>query len=168
MNGVTRTIRGTPGESGMGRIRTAFALAACIAAAPGTAAAAGAVAAPAKAPVPLAQAFAGGAVELSVHVVPGYGDGRKVRVAVRNRTSAPLRVGIPAGSIALEVGDPLPTLYLYSAAARTLALAPGKVADPVDLAQTGTRRALDGTFRLFVDDGKPQFRGEATLGDVPP
>lgn len=152
----------------MNRGIAALALAACMTAAAGGRAADVAVAAASTAPVSIADAYASGAIEVSVHVVPGYGDGRKLRIALRNRTGARMRVNIPAAAIALDVGDPLPALYLYSPHARTLALAPGKFADPLDLTQTGTLRALDGTFILFVDGGKPQFRGEVTTGQVAP
>jgi hypothetical protein len=151
----------------IGRV-TAFAFAACVTAAPVATATDLAPAPVPNAPVPLANAYRSGAVEVSVYVVPGSGDGRQLRVALKNRTSERLRVGIPAGAITLEVGEPLPALYLYSAAARSLALAPGKYADPLDLDQTGTLRALDGTFWLSVDDGKPQFRGQVTTGPVTP
>lgn len=117
-------------------------------------------------PVPLAQAFRDGKLELSVYVVPGYGDGRKLRVAVKNRTGEAMRVTIPAGATALAVGDPIGTLNLASRARRTLTIGAGKFANPVDLAQTGSPRAIDGTFWLYVEDGKPQFRGTVTTGDV--
>jgi len=152
----------------MDRIVKTLAFAACMTAALAGRAAGVAIAPAANATVSLGDAYAKGAVEVSVYVVPGYGDGRKLRVALKNRTSAPMRVAVPSGAIALDVGEPIPTLYLYSARARTLALVPGKFADPLDLAQTGTLRALDGTFWLYVDDGKPQFRGEITTGAVTP
>ncbi|MFO1415566.1 MAG: hypothetical protein U1F10_17025 [Burkholderiales bacterium] len=154
----------------MNRMLWTVALAACMAAVPvATATAAEVAVAPvAGAPVKLADAFDRGAVEVSVYVVPGFGDGRRLRVALKNLTADRLRVTIPAGASALEVGDPLPALYLYAGTARTLSLAPGKYADPVDIDQTGTLRALDGTFWLWVKDGKPQFRGQITTGNVTP
>ncbi len=152
----------------MNRIVTMLAFAGWLAAGSGGARADAVTATPSNAPVPITDAYASGAVEVSVYVVPGYGDGRKLRVALKSRTGAPLRVRIPAGAITLDVGEPIPTLYLNSAAARTLALTPAKYADPLDLEQTGILRALDGTFRLYVDDGKPQFRGQATTGRVAP
>lgn len=150
----------------MGRIVRTLAFAACMAAALASRAADVAGMPAGSAAMPLADAYARGAVEVSVYVVPGYGDGRKLRVALKNRTGARLRVVIPAGALALDAGDPIPALYLYAASARTLALVPGRFSDPLDLAQTGTLRALDGTFWLYVDDGKPQFRGEVTTGRV--
>ncbi len=152
----------------MHRIVTTLALAGWLAAGSVGARADAVSAAPSNAPVPITDAYASGAVEVSVYVVPGYGDGRKLRVAFKSRTGTPLRVRIPASAIALDVGEPIPTLYLYSTAARTLTLAPGKYTDPLDLEQTGTLRALDGTFWLYVDNGKPQFRGRATTGQVAP
>lgn len=152
----------------MSRIVTTLVLAACIFASAGGVCSDAVVAPAPPAPVPIADAYASGAIEVSVYVVPGYGDGRKLRVALENRTGTRMRVTIPAGAIMLDVGEPLPALYLYSSSARTLALAPGKFSDPLDLAQTGLLRALDGTFRLFVDGGTPQFRGQVTTGRVAP
>lgn len=151
----------------MHRIVTMLAFAACLAG-PAGAGAEATVAPAADAVVALSDAYARGAVEVSVYVVPGYGDGRKLRVALASRTGTRMRVAIPAGAITLDVGEPLPALYLYSPRARTVTLAPGKFSDPVDLAQTGMLRALDGTFWLYADDGKPQFRGEVTTGKVAP
>ena len=152
----------------MNRIVTAVALAACAMLATESRAAEIAPAPAAAAAVPIADAYASGAVEVSVYVVPGYGDGRKLRIAFRNRTANRLRVTVPKGAIELDVREPMPTLYLYSPAARTLSLSPGKFADPLDLVQIGTLRALDGTFWLHVDAGKPQFRGQVTTGNVGP
>ena len=120
------------------------------------------------APVALGDAFARGDVVLSVWVVPGTGDGRSLRVGVRNATGQPLRVAIPAGATALDVGEPIGTLNVKSAKRRTLAIAPGATAGPVNLAQTGVRRAVDGTFTLWVADGRREFRGEVTTGVVGP
>jgi hypothetical protein len=116
-------------------------------------------------PVTLADAFASGRVELAVYVVPGTGDGRTVRVAVSNKSGAPLQLIIPAGATALAVGSPLETFTVKSATKRTLSIAPGTTAKPIDLAQTGDRRAIDGTFWLTVIDGNPSFRGSVTAGN---
>lgn len=152
----------------MNRIVIAVALAACAMLAAASRAAEIAPAPAAAASVPITDAYASGAVEVSVYVVPGYGDGRKLRLAFRNRTADRLRVTVPKGAVELVVGEPIPALYVYSPTARTLSLPPGRFADPLDLAQTGTLRALDGTFWLYVDGGKPQFRGEITTGNVGP
>lgn len=163
--------------TGAGMMRAAAALAACalavgapvaaeLAASPATTTKPAAGKAAAAAPVPLGDAFARGAVELSVWVVPGTGDGRSLRVGLRNRTPQPLRVAIPAGVTALDVGEPIGTLHVKSSTRRTLSIAPGATAGPVTLAQTGARRATDGTFTLWVADGKPEFRGQVTTGSV--
>ena len=152
-------------------IVVALALVAGAAAAADLAAPAGTAAKPATrqaAPVALGDAFARGDVALSVAVVPGTGDGRALRVGVRNATSRPLRVAIPAGATALDVGEPIGTLHLKSATRRTLSIAPGATAGPVNLAQTGARRAIDGTFTVWVAAGKPEFRGQVTTGNVGP
>jgi hypothetical protein len=116
--------------------------------------------------VPIADAFRNGDVELSVWVVPGTGDGRSLRIGIKNATRQPLRVAIPAGVTELDVGEPIGTLNVKSATKRTLTIAPGTTAGPVTLAQVGARRAIDGTFSLWVADGKPEFRGEVTTGIV--
>ena len=116
--------------------------------------------------VPIADAFRAGDVELSVWVVPGTGDGRSLRIGIRNATRQPLRVAIPAGVTAFDVGEPIGTLNVKSATKRTLKIAPGATAGPISLAQVGARRAIDGTFSLWVADGKPEFRGEVTTGNV--
>ncbi len=94
----------------MDRIVMTLAFAACMTAAFAGRAADGAIAPSANAALSLDEAYAKGAVEVSVYVVPGYGDGRKLRVALKNRGDARLRVRIPAGAIALDVGDPIPAL----------------------------------------------------------
>ena len=98
--------------------------------------------------------------------MPGTGDGRSLRIGIRNATQHPLRVAIPAGVTALDVGEPIGTLNVKSSTKRTLKIAPGATAGPVGLTQVGVRRAIDGTFSLWVADGKPEFRGEVTTGDV--
>lgn len=164
-------IAGHTSESRTMRLPIAVALALVVAA---PAAMAGDAAPPAPAAtkarpaVALADAFRAGAVELSVWVVPGTGDGRSLRVGLRNRTPQPLRVAIPAGATALDVGEPIGTLHVKSSTRRTLSIAPGATAGPVTLAQTGARRATDGTFTLWVADGKPEFRGQVTTGSVTP
>lgn len=118
--------------------------------------------------VTLAEAFRSGTLALAVYVVPGTGDGRTLRIGIRNTGETPLRLVIPAGATALDVGDPIGTLHLRASARKTMTIAPHATARPVDLAQTGTRRAIDGKFRITFEDGKPSFRGEVTTGDVTP
>lgn len=138
-------------------------------ASPAPAKVAGSAGAPkAPAPVALADAFRNGQVVLSVWVVPGTGDGRALKVGIKNTTKAKLRVAIPAGPTALDVGSPIGTLNVRAASRRVLAIGPGATAGPVNLAQTGAQRAIDGTFTLWVADGKPEFRGEVTTGNVGP
>lgn len=118
--------------------------------------------------VPLAAAFDAGSVQLHVWVVPGTGDGRTLRIGIRNVTDARLSVRIPKGASVLAVADPIGTLNLKAPKAVTLRIAPGATGGPVDVAQTGAQRAIDGSFTLYVQDGKPEFRGQVTTGTVSP
>ncbi len=127
-------------------------------------------AAPAKAttaaPVSLAEAFKRGKVELAVTVVPGSGDGRSLSVGFRNKTDSVLHLAIPPGQTTLDVGSPLEKLQLVAASATALDIAPGTTSKAVMLSQTGTRRAIDGTFAVTVFEGTPLFSGSATMGTV--
>ena len=120
----------------------------------------------AAAPVPLADAFKSGRVELAVSVLPGGGDGRSLSVVFRNKTDSVLRVAIPAGATNLDVGTPLGTLQLVAPAATALEIAPGATSKPVALSQAGARRAIDGAFVVTVFEGTPLFSGSATMGSV--
>ena len=117
-------------------------------------------------PVPLADAFKSGRVELAVSVLPAGGDGRSVSVGFRNKTDGVLRLAIPAGPTNLKVGSPLETLQLVASSATALEIAPGATSKPVLLSQTGARRAIDGAFAVTVFEGTPLFSGSATMGSV--
>jgi hypothetical protein len=132
----------------------------------GRGAAAKAPAGPGNAPVPLADAFRSGRVELAVAVVPGTGDGRTLRIGFRNKTGNALRLAIPAGATTLEVGSPIETLRLSASSARTLDIAAGATSPAADFGQTGTRRPVDGVFTLSVFEGTPLYSGSVTMGTV--
>jgi len=119
-------------------------------------------------PVLLPDAFRKGQVELSVTVAPTSTDGRDLRVSFRNKGDALLRLSIPAGPTTLDVGTPLDKLRLQAAAAKTLEIAPGATSAAVDMTQTGTRRAVQGTFAVTVYEGQPLFSGNVTMGTVKP
>ena len=125
-----------------------------------------AAASKAVAPVPLADAFRSGRVELAVSVLPAGGDGRTLSIGFRNKTDGLLRLAIPAGPTNLDVGSPLGTLQLVAPSATALEIAPGATSRPVLLSQAGARRAIDGAFAVTVFEGTPLFSGSATMGSV--
>lgn len=55
-----------------------------------------------------------------------------------------VRLVIPTGATALDVGTPIDTLTLQSAAEKTLEIAPGRTSPPIALTQTGRYRAVKG------------------------
>jgi len=98
-------------------------------------------------------------------VLPG-GDGRNVRIAFTNQTDRPLRLGIPAGPIAIDADSPVNKFALSSAATKSIDLKPGDTSDPVEFTQSGTRRPIDGRFTLSVYEGTPLYSGSVTMGTV--
>jgi hypothetical protein len=118
--------------------------------------------------VSLADAFKGGRVELAVTVVGGSGDGRSLRVGFKNKGDDMLHLTIPAGATTLDVGSPVDKLRLQSGAAKSLDIAPGATSPAMELAQTGSRRAIEGTFAVNVYEGTPLFSGSVTMGTVKP
>lgn len=114
-------------------------------------------------PVALADAYKKEQVQLSIEVQPEPKNGSRLRVTFKNKSDAPLKLLIPAGATALEVGIPIDTLHLQSATAKTLDIAPGKSSPPVDLTQSGSYRAVKGTFVISFYEGQPIFTGGVTM-----
>ena len=114
-------------------------------------------------PVTLADAFRQGLVELAVTVVPGAGDGKSLRVTFRNTVDAGFTLAISAGPTMLDVGTPVDKLRLHAAKAKMLYLPPLATSRAVDLAQTGTRRAVQGAFVVSVHEGTPRLSGDVTM-----
>ncbi len=118
--------------------------------------------------VSLADAFKGGRVELLVTVAGGSGDGRSLRVGFKNKGDDMLRLAIPVGATTLDVGSPIDKLRLHSGAAKSLDIEPGATSPAIELAQTGSRRAIEGSFAVNVYEGTPLFSGSVTMGTVKP
>ena len=116
----------------------------------------------------LADAFKAGRVELAVTVVGGSTDGRSLRVGFKNKGDDMLHLTIPAGATTLDVGSPVDKLRLQSSAAKSLDIAPGATSPAMELAQTGSRRAIEGSFAVNVYEGTPLFSGSVTMGTVKP
>jgi hypothetical protein len=117
-------------------------------------------------PILLADAFKNGQVELAVSIVPTSGDGKNLRLTIKNRRQSPLLLTIPAGPTTLDVGVPLDKLRLVAAAAKSLEIAPGATSPPVEMTQTGARRAVRGSFVLSVYEGTPLYSGDVTVDTV--
>jgi hypothetical protein len=117
-------------------------------------------------PLTLADAFKKEQVELSVEVLANPKDGSRMRVVFKNKGETPLKLVIPAGSTALDVGTPIDILNLESAAEKTLEIAPGKTSPPIDLAQTGDYRAVKGRFVISIYEGTQLFSGGVTMDHV--
>jgi hypothetical protein len=117
-------------------------------------------------PVPLAEAFRRGQVELAVTIAPDASHGKNLRITFRNKGERALRLSIPAGSTTLDVGTPLDKLRLETAAAKILEIAPGATSPAVEMTQTGTRRAVQGSFVLSVYEGTPLYSGSVTVDTV--
>jgi hypothetical protein len=123
---------------------------------------------PASENVSLANAFKGGRVQLAVTVVAGSGDGSSLRVGFKNTGDDTLHLTIPVGATTLDVGSPVDKLRLQSKAAQSLDIAPGATSPAIELAQTGSRRAIEGSFAVNVYEGTPLFSGNVTMGSVRP
>ena len=117
-------------------------------------------------PLTLADAFKKERVELSIEVLDEPGEGSRLRVVFKNKGESPLKLVIPAGSTALDVGTPIDTLNLESAAEKTLELGPGKSSLPIDLTQTGDYRPVKGRFVVSVYEGTQLFSGSVTMDHV--
>jgi hypothetical protein len=117
-------------------------------------------------PLTLADAFKKEQVELSVEVLDEPSDGSRLRIVFKNKGEAPLKLVIPSGATALDVGTPIDTLNLESASEKTLELAPGKTSPPIDLTQTGDYRPVKGKFVVSVYEGTPLFSGSVTMDHV--
>jgi hypothetical protein len=123
-------------------------------------------AAPAAGPLTLVEAYDKEQVELSIEVLANPGDGSRLRVTIKNKGEAPLKLVIPSGASALEVGTPIDTLKLVSDAEKTLEIAPGKSSPPVDLSQAGDYRPVKGRFVVSVYEGTQLFSGSVTMDHV--
>ena len=117
-------------------------------------------------PVLLAEAFKKGQVELAVTIAPDASKGKNLRITFKNKSERPLRLTIPAGSTTLDVGTPLDKLRLEAAAAKSIEIAPGATSPIVEMTQTGTRRAVQGSFVLSVYEGTPLYSGSVTVDTV--
>jgi hypothetical protein len=116
--------------------------------------------------VALGEAFKTGKVELAVSVQPSPADGSSLSVKFKNKTDAPLKVSIPAGTTTLDVGTPIDKLRLEAAAAKSIELGPNQTSSPVMLTQGGTRRAMNGAFTLSVYEGTPLYSGTVTMDTI--
>lgn len=118
--------------------------------------------------VVLAEAFKTGRVELHVTVLPTSVEGKNLRIVFKNKSDAPLRLTIPAGITLLEAGMPLEQMRLEAAASTTLDMEPAASSAPVELTQSGARRAIRGSFAISVFEGNPLYSGSATVATVKP
>jgi hypothetical protein len=117
-------------------------------------------------PVKLGDAYRDGQIELAVEVLSGSGDGSRLEVRFKNKTDEPLRLTIPVGSTALEVGQPLETLSLESASTWLFDIEPGETSPGIELSQSGVRRAVAGKFVASTSGGKPLLSGDVKVDVV--
>ncbi len=117
-------------------------------------------------PVKLADAYRDGQAEVSVEVLAGSGNGSRLAVQFKNKSDLAIRLTIPAGPAALEVGGPVETLRFDSPSTWLFDLEPGETSPVVELLQTGARRTISGKFVSSMEGGKPAFSGDATT-DTP-
>ena len=117
-------------------------------------------------PVKLADAYRDGQAEVSVEVLAGSGNGSRLAVQFKNKSDLAIRLTIPAGPAALEVGGPVETLHLDSPSTWLFDLEPGETSPLVELSQTGARRAVSGKFASSMKGGKPVFSGDASVDAV--
>jgi hypothetical protein len=107
-------------------------------------------------PVKLAEAYADGQVEIRVETADG-----RLNAVFYNRSGEAIRLTIPSGPTALEIGAPVGTLRLDSASTWLFDLAPGETSEAVELGQGGSPRVLRGRFTAHRSGGKAVFAGDA-------
>ncbi len=122
----------------------------------------------AAASVTLAEAFKTGRVELDVTVLPSSATGKNLRIVFKNKTDVPLRLAIPVGITLIEAGMPLDQVRLEAAKSTTIDMAPDASSPPINMTQSGTRRAIKGAFVIGVFEGNPLYSGSATVDTVKP
>ena len=109
-------------------------------------------------PVKLAEAYGDGQVEVRADIAGG-----SLKVSFKNISQDSLRLTIPSGPTALEVGPPVGTLRLESPSTWLFDLAPGEASETVELGQGGSPRVATGKFSAHLSNGKPVFSGDASL-----
>jgi hypothetical protein len=110
-------------------------------------------------PVKLAEAYGDGQVEIQADAAGSNG----LKAAFKNISQESIRLTIPSGPTALEVGAPVGTLRLESASTWLFDLGPGETSETVELGQSGAPRVASGRFSAHRRDGKPVFTGNAAL-----
>jgi hypothetical protein len=110
-------------------------------------------------PVKLAEAYGDGRVEILADAAGSSG----LQATFKNISQETIRLTIPSGPTALEVGSTVGTLRLESASTWLFDLAPGETSEPVELAQGAAPRVTSGKFSAHLEGGKPVFSGHATL-----
>jgi hypothetical protein len=117
-------------------------------------------------PAKLADAFRDGQIELAVEVLSGSQDGSRLEVRFKNTTEEAIRLTIPAGTTALDVGQPVQTLGLESASTWLFDIEPGETSPAIELSQSGARRAVKGQFVVSNSGGKPLLSGNVIVDAV--
>lgn len=110
-------------------------------------------------PVKLAEAYGDGQVEIQADAAGSSG----LKATFKNISLETIRLTIPSGPTALEVGAPVGTLRLESASTWLFDLGPGETSETVELGQSGAPRVISGKFSAHLSGGKPVFSGNATL-----
>ena len=110
-------------------------------------------------PVKLAEAYGEGQVEILADAAGSSG----LKAAFKNISQESIRLTIPSGLTALEVGAPVGTLRLESASTWLFDLSPGETSETLELGQSGASRVISGRFSAHLSGGKPVFTGDASL-----
>lgn len=120
---------------------------------------------PAPVAMSLAEAFRKELVSIECAVVDGSG-GKRLLITITNKGDAHLRVSLTKTPMTFTVGAPLETLTIAAEADRKLDIPSEERAEPIEVTQTGKRRATSGTFTITRYEGAPLFQGSVEVGSA--
>ncbi|HEY8241024.1 MAG TPA: hypothetical protein VIH35_06235 [Kiritimatiellia bacterium] len=115
--------------------------------------------------VTLLEGYNAGSIALEISAPAGSG-GRKLEIALRNKTESDLTVKIPSGVVAIAGSSPVSDLKVTLAPTPDVVLGPGETSAPIPAAQRGTWGPQEGKFTLSVYEGTPLYSGSATVGPL--
>lgn len=118
---------------------------------------------PAPVAMSLAEAFRKELVSIACEVVEGSG-GKRLKIVITNKGDAHLKVSLTKAPMTFTVGAPLETLTIAADSDRKLDIESEDRADPVEVTQSGKRRATSGTFTITRYEGAPLLQGSVEVG----